>query len=65
MEEIYLKEVKEEDIDILSTYNNMFYKNQMNGWVSEDRFSNLLKEWKNNLDNELKIHFFSILAYER
>lgn len=58
MEEIYLKEVKEEDIDILSTYNNMLYKKQMNGWVSEDRFANLLKEWKNNLDNELKIHFF-------
>ena len=58
MEEIYLKEVKEEDIDILSTYNNMLAKRQMNGWVSEDRFVNLLKEWKNDIDDELKIHFF-------
>jgi hypothetical protein len=46
MAELYLKEVEEIDINILRDYNNSMKNINSNGWVSEDRFVNLLNDWK-------------------
>ena len=44
MNGLYLKAVEQTDINILRDYNNSFKKFNLNGWVSEDRFINLLKD---------------------
>lgn len=58
MDDLYLKDVEQTDINILHDYNNSFKKFNSNGWVSEDRFINLLKDWKENINDSLKVHFF-------
>ena len=41
---------------IINNGNNDF--NNKKGWVSEDRFTNLLHEWKNDLNDSTKVHFY-------
>lgn len=58
MNGLYLKDVEETDINILNDYNNALKNINSNGWVSEDRFINLLNDWKENRNDRLKVHFF-------
>lgn len=58
MEELYLKEVEESDINILKDYHKEFNKYNKKGWVNEDRFIPLLTEWKEDRNNLEKVHFF-------
>jgi len=56
--DLYLKDVEETDINILNDYNNSLKRINSNGWVSEDRFVDLLNDWKKSIHDRLKVHFF-------
>ena len=58
MDDLYLKGVEGIDINILNDYNNSFKNINSNGWVSADRFINLLNDWKKNTADRSKVHFF-------
>ena len=58
MDDLYLKVVEETDINILRDYNNSLKNNNSSGWVSEDKFANLLNDWKRDIQDRLKVHFF-------
>ena len=54
---VYLKLVEEKDIDKLIKYNEDYKQVNEKGWVSEDRFTNLLKMCKESCNDSEKVHF--------
>lgn len=58
MDNIYLKEVSENDIDLLKEYNDDCEKNNYSFWISERRFPDVIKNWKLNQTDLSKVHFY-------
>lgn len=58
MDNLYLKEVNETDIDILKNYNGSCRIYNEEGWVSEEKFVSLIKEWKNDINDMSKLHVY-------
>ena len=57
MDNLYLKQVEETDIDILNKYNNDCINNNSNPWISEDTFQDKIKKWKEEQSDNSKVHF--------
>ncbi len=57
MENIYLKEMLESDIEILREYNYDFEKNNNSLWLSDVRFSNMINKWEKEQLDDSKVHF--------
>ena len=58
MENLYLQEINEFDIDNLTKYNKNYEDLNLKGWSSKDGLSGLITGWKEDLNNNQKVHFY-------
>ena len=59
MDNIYLKEVSKNDIDIFKEYTNDYeYINNNSIFGNEENFINKIRDWKENQNNISKVHFY-------